>query len=444
MSTRQAGDALPREVVRGIRQRHNLSQDELARRLGLKGGKSVISGWENGHTSCEGPAAELLLLLFGEGQPPIPLMVLQQEMDIQWRRAGNNFLTSWRQVSAAPISTVSIDSATFSSLFPGTEIPHRQYHHGFPFIDQDLPQGVYGLSDRWIGVIPIEQDRPPGYLWTLGRNAAFAYREHVWEEQPTAVTKGQTHVGSVLQIALSLTHFLQRLIERLPHGSTFDMYLQMDFEGMANRGIVGYRSDRSFPDVSLDTPPRTAVESRVSGHLTAPSVRLRADPLGVGLELAAEIIGKLRPTLATPAAIEEQLRRRHFEDVRMGSMRFLGFLDEALGRQPRRGAVSLAGRFVGILEETVRGSRFTYNRDYLKSRGAVPLSPTLRLDDAPYESIGLHPFFSNLLPEGPRLDQVSKIRKLDKGDRLGLLLALGDEIVGGAVEVRPATPGQTQ
>lgn len=434
---RQPGDPIPREAIREIRQRYRLSQEELARRLGIKGGKSVISGWENGHSACEGPAAELLWTLFGGSRTPPSLLALWEAMDAEWRRTGNVF-TSWRQASAAPISPTSMDVSTFSSLFPGAEIPHAEHTHGFPFTDKDLHAGAYSLSERWVGVIPVERERPPGYLWMLGRDAAFAYRENVWEEQPTSATRGHTHIGSVLHLALSLTHFIRRLLQRLPRTDDLELHLQIDLEGMANRGLTGYRIDRPFPDLALDLPERMSADNRVSGWLTTAASALSTDPLGVGLDLASNVVAKLRPTLAPPRVLEEQLRRRHDEDVRLGQIRFLGFLDDRLQRRPRKGIVSLAGTRVGVLEETFRGSRFTYDPDYLARTNAVPLSPTLRLDPAPYESVGLHPFFSNLLPEGSRLDHVSRTRQLDKSDRFGILLALGGEIVPGAVEVRPA------
>ena len=441
MTPRSPGDPLPKELIREIRSRNGLSQDDLARRLGLKGGKSVISGWENGHTTCEGPAAELLLLLFGEGRGPPALVALQREMESRWRRAGNH-LTSWRQVAAIPTKPFAFGTRSFAGLFPGVAIPATERVHRFPFVDDGLPAGVYGLSERWVGTIPAESERPPGYLWMLDRHGAFAYREHIWEEEPRSVTAGHTHVGSVLELSLALTFFLGRLLKEAPTDARSSSFqLQIDLEGMSKRGIVAYRPERptgvgGWPDLALDEPPRLAPESRLSATITVTAKVLEGNPLAAGMELAAALLQLLRPELATTASIEEQLRRRHFEDTRSPGVRFLGFLDEALGRKPRKGVVSLSGRRVGLLEETANGSRFTYDQDYLRSAGAVPLSPTIPLSKTPYESLGLHPFFSNSLPEGTRLDQASRNRKLGKADRFGVLLALGEEMIG-AVEVRP-------
>lgn len=101
----------------------------------------------------------------------------------------------------------------------------------------------------------------------------------------------------------------------------------------------------------------------------------------------------------------------------------------------RAGRVSLDGRPVGRIEETERGARFTYDPEWLKTPGAVPISLTLPLREAPYESKGLHPFFENLLPEGWLLEIATAKLKIPKDDAFGLLLALCVDCVG-AVEIR--------
>jgi HipA-like protein len=109
-----------------------------------------------------------------------------------------------------------------------------------------------------------------------------------------------------------------------------------------------------------------------------------------------------------------------------------GFLPPEGG--PRRGRVRLDGTPVGVLEETPQGSRFTYDAAWLARADAQPISLTLPLRQAPYESVGLHPFFENLLPEGWLLELLSHRRKIAKNDRFGLLLAACEDTVG-AVEI---------
>ena len=102
----------------------------------------------------------------------------------------------------------------------------------------------------------------------------------------------------------------------------------------------------------------------------------------------------------------------------------------------RRGRVCMEGVVAGILEQTPTGSRFTYDIDYLRLTAARPVSWTMPLRQEPYESVGLHPFFENLLPEGWLLEiAVSKL-KLSRADAFGLLLALCADCVG-AVEIYP-------
>ncbi len=106
----------------------------------------------------------------------------------------------------------------------------------------------------------------------------------------------------------------------------------------------------------------------------------------------------------------------------------------------RRGIILLSGVRVGVLEETAEGSRFTYDRAWLARDDALPISLTLPLRDAPYDSRGLHPFFENLLPEGWLLEISTAKLKIAKDDAFGLLLATCADCIG-AVEVRPASGG---
>ena len=102
----------------------------------------------------------------------------------------------------------------------------------------------------------------------------------------------------------------------------------------------------------------------------------------------------------------------------------------------RRATIRLDGKPVGILVETSGGSRFTYDATWLSTPGAVPVSLTMPLRSAPYESKGLLPFFENLLPEGWLLELSTAKLKISKDDAFGLLLATCADCVG-AVEVIP-------
>lgn len=106
--------------------------------------------------------------------------------------------------------------------------------------------------------------------------------------------------------------------------------------------------------------------------------------------------------------------------------------------RPRRARVLLHGRRVGRLEETSAGggTRFTYAADHLAAADARPLAPNLPLRPEPYESDTLHPFFANLLPEGPLFDQTARRLGLRRTDRFGMLLKVGADVMG-AVQVLP-------
>jgi serine/threonine-protein kinase HipA len=107
----------------------------------------------------------------------------------------------------------------------------------------------------------------------------------------------------------------------------------------------------------------------------------------------------------------------------------------------RRARVSLAGRPVGVLEESGPGTVFQYSAEWLATKGAVPISLTLPLRAEPFLSDGLHPFFANLLPEGWLLELTLSKLKLSKEDPFGILLATCADCVG-AVEVTPWEGGE--
>ncbi len=90
----------------------------------------------------------------------------------------------------------------------------------------------------------------------------------------------------------------------------------------------------------------------------------------------------------------------------------------------------------GLLEKTERGYRFTYDPDYLSAQDAQPISLTLPLTEAPYESNRLFPFFLGLIPEGWLLDLTSRTLKIDPENPFDILLATGGDCIG-AVKIVP-------
>jgi serine/threonine-protein kinase HipA len=91
----------------------------------------------------------------------------------------------------------------------------------------------------------------------------------------------------------------------------------------------------------------------------------------------------------------------------------------------------------GVLEETETGYRFQYDSKYVSQKNAEPVSLTLPLQEGPYESQVLFPFFDGLIPEGWLLDVVEETWKVNPKDRMGLLLVSCRDTVG-HVSVREA------
>jgi serine/threonine-protein kinase HipA len=90
----------------------------------------------------------------------------------------------------------------------------------------------------------------------------------------------------------------------------------------------------------------------------------------------------------------------------------------------------------GILAENEDGYVFQYNDAYLSSIGPKPVSLTLPLQQHPYRSKVLFPFFDGLIPEGWLLDIAVANWKINARDRFGLLLALCRDCIG-CVSVLP-------
>lgn len=92
--------------------------------------------------------------------------------------------------------------------------------------------------------------------------------------------------------------------------------------------------------------------------------------------------------------------------------------------------------FAGILTEDENGYTFQYDADYLQSDDSEAISLTIPLADKPYNEKILFPFFDGLIPEGWLLDIAEKSWKINRRDRMSLLLACCKDCIG-AVSVVP-------
>lgn len=97
----------------------------------------------------------------------------------------------------------------------------------------------------------------------------------------------------------------------------------------------------------------------------------------------------------------------------------------------RAAQVLYNGRIAGVLTKTAGTYRFTYDKNYLATTGSRPVSLTLPLREAAYESDVLFPAFINRLSEGANKAMQNRLLKIDENDYFGLLLATaGNESIG--------------
>jgi serine/threonine-protein kinase HipA len=86
-----------------------------------------------------------------------------------------------------------------------------------------------------------------------------------------------------------------------------------------------------------------------------------------------------------------------------------------------------AGVLAGVLQEIEDHKfRFEYSPEYQ----GEPVSLSMPIRQREWSFVQFPPFFDGLLPEGPQLQALLKIRKLDRSDFFGQLIAVGEDLVG--------------
>jgi len=91
----------------------------------------------------------------------------------------------------------------------------------------------------------------------------------------------------------------------------------------------------------------------------------------------------------------------------------------------------------GVLQELDTGEyEFVYDVEYIQNYPHQFITFQLPVSAKPYLSKRLFPFFDGLIPEGWLLTIASETWKINKNDRMGLLLACCQNTIG-AVSVHP-------
>ena len=84
--------------------------------------------------------------------------------------------------------------------------------------------------------------------------------------------------------------------------------------------------------------------------------------------------------------------------------------------------------FVGVLLENQ--SNKSYLIQYDENYTGPPLSLTMPISQKEYSFNNFPPFFEGVLPEGVQLEALLKIKKLNRDDYFGQLMAVGNDLVG--------------
>src|SRR5215203_3195798 len=96
----------------------------------------------------------------------------------------------------------------------------------------------------------------------------------------------------------------------------------------------------------------------------------------------------------------------------------------------RSGKVFFKNNLAGVVWQDEDGYGFQYDKAYLHSASAHPVSLTLPLREEAYRHTTLFPFFDGLIPEGWLLEITVKNWKLNPNDRMGLLLTSCKDCIG--------------
>jgi len=96
----------------------------------------------------------------------------------------------------------------------------------------------------------------------------------------------------------------------------------------------------------------------------------------------------------------------------------------------RKGKVFYKDKFAGIVSERDNGYSFIYDTQYLSNLDNSPISLTMPLQEKEFFSNTMLSVFDGLIPEGWLLNVAEKNWKIDRRDRMGLLLNFCNDCIG--------------
>ena len=96
----------------------------------------------------------------------------------------------------------------------------------------------------------------------------------------------------------------------------------------------------------------------------------------------------------------------------------------------RQGQVFVKNQLAGIITEDETGYGFTYAQAYLDSDHPTPVSLTLPFKQEGLSQHVLFSFFDGLIPEGWMLNIAERNWKINRHDRMGLLLSCCRDCIG--------------
>lgn len=106
----------------------------------------------------------------------------------------------------------------------------------------------------------------------------------------------------------------------------------------------------------------------------------------------------------------------------------------------RTGIIKYNNELAGTLTEEDSGEYvFEYDESYVQKHPNQFITFRMPVTTRPYRSTRLFPFFDGLIPEGWLLNIAAESWKINKNDRMGLLLACCQNAIG-AVSVHPLNP----